>query len=85
MNKSVFDDHANECTVIIPATKRLASRGGGGGAVKGGEEGAGHSLMWPIRDVPLDRVCFFCLSALNRTVYNFRQVCPIPKQGLNLS
>ena len=45
MNKSVFDDHANECTVvIIPATKKLTSpRGGGGG-------GAGeHSLMRPMR------------------------------------
>ena len=38
--------------------------------------------MWPTGDVPLDRVLFYDLSAINR-VYNFRQVSP--KQGLNLS
>ena len=45
MNKSVFDDHANECTVIIPATKRLASQGGGGGG--GGKRRVGGSGALP--------------------------------------
>jgi len=39
----------------------------------------GVSLIWPIGDVPLDRVCFFYLPFLNR-VYNFVRVCPNHKQ-----
>ena len=69
MNKSVFDDHANEFTVvIIPATKKLTSRGGGGGG--------GTPLCGLCGDVLLDKLWFFASSALNRTVNNFRRICP---------
>ena len=44
--------------------------------------GGGTPLYGLYGDVPLDRVCFFGLSALNR-VYNFMRTCP--RQGLNLS
>ena len=48
---------------------RGVSPGGGGGGVT--------PLYGLYGDVPLDRVWFFCLSALNR-VYNFKRVCPGP-------
>ena len=39
----------------------------------------GYSLIWPIGDVPMDRVCLFYLPFLNK-VYNFVRVCPNHKQ-----
>ena len=47
-----------------------------------GGGGDGTPLYGLYGDVPLDRVLFFGLSALNR-VYNFMRTCP--RQGLNLS
>lgn len=44
-----------------------------GGLGPGG--GGGTPLYELYGDVPLDRVWFFGLSALNR-VYNFKRVCP---------
>ena len=41
-----------------------------------------YSLIWAVRDVPLNRVCFFGLAVLNR-VYHL--TCLNSKQGQNLS
>ena len=42
----------------------------------------GYTFIWAIRDVPLNRVCFFGLAVLNR-VYHL--TCLNSKQGQNLS
>ena len=66
-NKNLVINHHNSFTVSNSTYESL---------------GGGTSLCGLQGDVPLNRVLFYDLSAINR-VYNFRQVCP--KQGLNLS
>ena len=42
----------------------------------------GYSFIWAIREVPLNRVCFFGLAVLNR---KYHLTCLSSKPGQNLS
>ena len=55
----------------------MVAPGGGGG---------GHSNMWPIRDVPLDKVCFLSSLSLRRYIYSSKSVLnrvwKCPRKGI---